>query len=226
MKARWMTCVLLWVFAAAPLSAQDSKHEVFGGFSATSEASLFRYFADTMAYNSYTNNLFRMVPGWQASYSFNVNENLSAVADFGGHYQTEYSGQFESGGTITSEGIKATERSHEFLFGPRFNGRTGMGTGFVHYLAGVRNSTREVVDLDNPGSTLAFEESGTNFAHAVGGGLDVVATDNITIRVVQVDLLMERIPEIRRDSGGGNFSIEPATWYNNVRFAFGAVFGF
>ena len=126
--------------------------------------------------------------GWGFSFAGNFGSRWGGVAEFSGHYgDAEFS---DPTGTITFDASVYT-----FLFGPRISARSGAGTAFGHILVGGAN-------LRIGGG------SRTDFAMAVGGGIDVNAGDHIAIRVAQVDYLPNRL--------GGQ-------WNSDVRFQAGLV---
>jgi len=100
------------------------------------------------------------------------------------------------GGTY-KEGVKI----HNYMGGLRYNHRMDKMTPFVHAMLG--------------GTRVGDETSGMNgFSLGIGGGFDYVATERISIRVLQLDWLPTR------------FSQDGVSdWKNNiVRFGFGIVF--
>lgn len=87
---------------------------------------------------------------------------------------------------------------HNFLFGPQITLHHGKLSPFVHGLFGLSH-----------GSAGGVSDSA--FAFALGGGLDVKATDRIAIRIGQVDYLGTRFADSTQ---------------NNLRFSAGLVFRF
>jgi len=116
--------------------------------------------------------------GWQANAAFDVYKSISAVADFAGEYKKDEDGQVH------------------YLFGPRFNLRTGRLTYFGEALYG--------------GNRIA----GINFfAMGYGGGVDIQA-GKIMIRMIQLDWVPTKV--------GGDIGWVT----NNMRFGFGVVIPF
>lgn len=109
--------------------------------------------------------------GWNASVTANWKRWLGGVADFSGHYGSEnvMAGPFSA---------KADRRLHSVLFGPRFSYRTRRLTPFAHTLFGF---VRETVD------SATMKQSETNFALALGGGLDLRLTNRLALRLIQAD---------------------------------------
>ena len=87
---------------------------------------------------------------------------------------------------------------HNFLFGPQINLGHGKLAPFVHGLVGVSHGSAGGVTDDA-------------FAFALGGGLDVKATDRIAIRIAQADYFGTRFAGYTQ---------------NNFRFSAGLVFKF
>jgi opacity protein-like surface antigen len=112
--------------------------------------------------------------GFAASITGNVNNYLGLVAEIGGQYPH-----------LEDNGIRESISAPSLLFGPRFSLRRHKRlTPFAHALFGVSHIRSEATEL---GQTFIFSD--TSFAVAIGGGLDVRVSDNIAIRVVQVDYL-------------------------------------
>ncbi len=109
--------------------------------------------------------------GWNASVTANWKRWLGAVADFSGHY----GGENVMAGPISTN---ADRRLHSILFGPRFSYRTRRVTPFVHSLFGF---ARETVN------SATLKQSETNFALALGGGLDISLSDRLALRLIQAD---------------------------------------
>ena len=87
---------------------------------------------------------------------------------------------------------------YEYLGGPRFHARREKTTLFVHALFGGLTA-----------GSVASSVSG--FTMGYGGGVDMVANDKISVRLVQFDWLPTHI--------GGVWD------KNTLRFGFGLVFG-
>jgi opacity protein-like surface antigen len=131
--------------------------------------------------------------GWNAAVDFNLNKNFGAVVDISGHY-----------GYQNNKNNYAwfDQKSHNFMFGPRYTFRTEKVTPFVQVLMGINHI--------NPEKAYAVQN---NFAIAVGGGVDVKITNRLSIRPIQLDYLKTRVV------AEGGFT-------NNIRFSSGFVFKF
>ncbi len=107
--------------------------------------------------------------GWNGSGAFNLNRWLGVAGDFGGHYTTIIPGVL-------------SERIYTFTFGPRVSYRTDSRfTPFFHVLAGG-------IRVSGSAGTISIP-SQSGFALIAGGGLDLEATNSISIRLLQVDAL-------------------------------------
>jgi hypothetical protein len=75
---------------------------------------------------------------------------------------------------IPSVGIDATTRVQSYLFGPRVSFPVGKFRPFAHVLIGVSHLHE---------SGLGFSNSGTDFADAIGGGIDYNLIPRVSWRV-------------------------------------------
>lgn len=134
------------------------------------------------------------------------------------------------GGNIGTGSLKT--RVLEFMGGPtvRFPNTT-RATPFLHALFGVANTrfeaeTRTV--LTSGTVTNNFNTSSTDFAMALGGGLDVRVNERVGIRAVQLDynpvFLRDRSVNVLSQAG----VIQPARIegqrQDNIRLSFGVTF--
>jgi hypothetical protein len=125
---------------------------------------------------------------------------LSVAGNLGPRFGlvAEFSGVF---GNVDLPGADLDISNYTYLFGPRVNVRGDAATGFAHILLG--------------GATTKVEGfSDSNFALAVGGGVDINAGKSIAFRL-QADYL----PIFVGDDLGGDT-------IHNFRFMTGIVFKF
>jgi hypothetical protein len=111
--------------------------------------------------------------GWNASATWKFQNHVGIAADFGGYYGSHI------------ERFSASYSLHSFLFGPQFSTgvpKVGRLNLFVHLLAGA---ARESTSVGFP----LVDVSSTGFAVALGGGLDLNASDHVAFRVLQADWL-------------------------------------
>lgn len=135
--------------------------------------------------------------GWNAALQGNLNNWFGIVADFSGAYGTP---------TITGLGDVDTN-IHTFLFGPQFNHRRDRLNLFTRALFGAVRAK-----ATQSGASV----SDNAFGMAIGGGVDVNATDRVAIRVVQVDYVLTRF-----DGLSGSTESQ-----HNARISGGIVFRF
>ncbi|MHB8217745.1 MAG: outer membrane beta-barrel protein [Candidatus Sulfotelmatobacter sp.] len=161
----------LWLglLGAAPLAkAQEepSKVDIYGGY----------YYA---RFNVNAN-----VPGIAPSATYfgkggggqleyNLKNWLGVVGDLAGFYATSSDGSF-AGGVFT------------YLLGPRVNFRRGKFTPFVQALFGGVRTT------DGIAQSTGAEN---NFAMTAGGGIDVKVSRNVSVRPIQAEYFMTKIPD-------------------------------
>lgn len=123
--------------------------------------------------------------GFGLSFTGNLGPRVGLVAEFSGHY-----------GNLDIPGDELDFSTYTFLFGPRFSARSDSVTAFGHVLVGGVRSKVEDFSGD------------TDFALALGGGVDITASESIAIRVFQADYIPVR--------AGGD-------WSHNFRLMAGVV---
>lgn len=122
--------------------------------------------------------------------------------------------------------------TYYFMAGPSVKFRnSGRVEPFIRAMAGGSHTRFDVSIRRTSGANTvssSFETSSTDFAAAIGGGLDVRLGDKFSLRVFQVDYM----PIFLRDRSvrvlGGAGAIQPVTLegqrQDNVRFSVGLVF--
>jgi hypothetical protein len=133
--------------------------------------------------------------GGSGTFAASLSHGISAVADFGGYFQSNVVSSSQSLNLET------------FLFGPRYSFRHAKRwTPFGQFLAGgaLGGGT-----LYGTGTTSG---SASGFAMSAGGGLDLNASPRVSVRLFQAEYLMTRLPN------GVN------GYQNNLRLTFGVVF--
>ena len=134
--------------------------------------------------------------GWNLTFGPNLNKNLGIMAEFSGHYGSRTDTIF------TGTDSKTDSMVHSFLLGPRvFQTVGGVWTPYVQSLFGI---TR--VDVDGTviqgGKTVSTSSDGDlGFGMALGGGLDVKATDAIAFRIFQADYIVVRVGGAKSEGG-------------------------
>jgi opacity protein-like surface antigen len=170
-------------------SAQDSapKIQVFGGYSLlqVDNGKLTGTVLDTALHEH--NSPFSLasnLKGWNAEAQYNANSWFGIAADFGGRYGTPITA---SHGTTLSGLPKAS--GYNFMAGPVLTYRNKSRlTPFVHALFGVDRYTLDastISGLATPAPSTATTY--TDFAAALGGGLDLRVIQHVALRLVQLD---------------------------------------
>jgi opacity protein-like surface antigen len=185
MKRLVLLCALVLCFTCVA-SAQDTpKGDLFAGYS-------FAHLSE----NGFGINF----NGGSASGSFNVNNWLGLVADFGGYH-------------TNTDGISAN--SYTYLFGPRIYFGHGKISPFVQNLYGGAHATGENSCPDvrvHSQATFGCGSGSENaFALTLGGGVDWNATEHLGVRLIQAEYFLSRF-------GGSN--------QNGVRISTGVTFRF
>ena len=133
---------------------------------------------------------------------------------------------------VSNGSDKVQNQVYYFMGGPVLKFRNSSRIEpFVHALAGGAHTRFEVESRRTPpsGTTRAsFEVSSTDFAAAIGGGLDVRLGDRFSLRVVQVDyapvFLRDRSINVLSAAG----ALQPFTLegqrQDNLRLSVGLVF--
>jgi hypothetical protein len=122
--------------------------------------------------------------GFTGALEANVNKAVGIVGDFG---------------YTMKSGTPNNLNEYTFMGGPRFSYRADKFRVFAHALVG---------DV-----TVSMGSTKNNFGMAFGGGLDFSATDKISIRPVQFDLMT-----VRASAAGAS------SWGNQIRYSAGVVF--
>ena len=150
---------------------------------------------------------------------FNVNADVPGIAPSatyngtGGGGQLEYDANRWLGVVGDLSGFRATSSgsgsfagaAFTYLFGPRVNFRRGKVTPFAQILFGGIRTT------DGIARSTGTEN---NFAMTAGGGIDFKVSKHISVRPVQAEYFLTKIPD-----GLNNRQ-------NNFRFSAGVVFRF
>lgn len=117
--------------------------------------------------------------GGFADLEYNFTRNLGIVADLGANY------------TGTANGISVSNTTFEYLFGPRYNIRHGRWNPYIQALFGEERFSNGFA----PGTPFGYTgASQTNFAMALGGGLDIAVTRELSVRPFEVDYMPLQVP--------------------------------
>lgn len=129
--------------------------------------------------------------GFEVSATGNLSRYFGIKGDFSGHFKKD---SFPIPG-VPGANVDIDSRLFNFLGGVQIKDNSTEGTfkPFAHALAGAANA-RNSVDFNDvaciaivPSPCSPFTESETGFAAAIGGGLDIKASDRVSIRAIQVD---------------------------------------
>jgi hypothetical protein len=178
-------------------SAQDnSKVDLFGGYSYL----MFRPNATGVASKINFN-------GGIGSLSYNLNDWLAGVAEFGGYH----AGTINSNTGVPFAGASVNALS--YLFGPKIYMSKGKITPFAQVLFGGVHAMPSGF-----GSTAVNQNA---FGLALGGGLDWNASPHFAVRLGQIEYLMTRFSNVNNGIGTGGTGTQ-----NNFRYSAGVVFKF
>ncbi len=191
-----LTIVLLLIPALSAMGADRPRFELFGGYNYLHTG------IDNSAMGvlgTTTSNL----NGWDTALTVNLKKWVGLVADFSGNY----GGQFQLSADDTStQGSGQRPFAYSFLFGPRFYlGKSNRVRPFAEGLFGGIHAQEGIIGLDSTTNV----QTGTAFATALGGGLDLRLQKHIEIRAIEADYLVSRL-----------FS----TTQNNARISAGIIF--
>lgn len=157
--------------------------------------------------------------GFNVSGVYNLTRYIGVKGDVSGTYNSSrFTGNFDVGGSPASVSFDTDNSLYNFLAGVQVkdNSRSGRFKPFAHALVGAGHARTKFSDFTcTPGNLCAAvvvpdeSDSGTGFAGAFGGGLDIRLNNRIQIRAFQVDYNPVRI--------GGEIQ-------HNARFGAGIVF--
>ena len=226
---RILLCLIFIAVCAPSAFAQDTPRvELFAGYSHLRNERITREEFETI--NGLTPAQFRAVTGldvtpnsgsaglhgFDASVTAYVPKRFGLTGDFSGNSKTETQTFF--GGPTA-----ARMRVYNALGGPQvkfFNG--GRAAPFVRALFGVAHF-RNDFSASLGAATNRVTDNYTNFAMAVGGGLDVRLSNRVALRLIQVDYNPAFLRDRRVVDSLGNVYQVRGNRQDNVRFAFGFV---
>jgi opacity protein-like surface antigen len=197
--------------ATTPAIAQECcpKWEVFLGyiyFNASAKGDLISSDQFENRYGSH---------GISGSLTYNISEMIGLTADLGGNRRSSVIDRLTLNDT-TSRNADTEIKKVTFLFGPRFSARSEGINYFLQTLVGGVSSSADATGVTdaNPGTNVSSEVSSTDFALAIGGGVDIDATKNFAVRLFSFDYIPVRAG---RDGEGGR------TWSHNYRLRAGII---
>lgn len=192
MKKLMAIAVCALSLIGASMAQDKPQSEFFGGYS----------FLRTSESGVSTNG-----NGVSGSFSFNPSAPLGIVADFGYYHASPNVSSLIGPVPLSTD---TSVNTFSYLFGPKYAIRTHEKvTPFVQALfGGVHEKTSVSI------SGIGGSASDSAFAMALGGGLDVKATSNVAIRLVQAEYVLTKF-----NDGDNNRQ-------NSVRLSAGVVFRF
>ncbi len=161
--------------------------------------------------------------GWTAEGQYNFNRWVGAVADVNGRYGKPFYA------VPTVSGVPDSN-AYSFLVGPALSYRTKSPlTPYIHALFGLDRITLDASTIHGPTSTVVGTSSSfTDFAAALGGGIDYKLTRHLAIRPAQVDWFHTsiNIHQLYGGSYGLGLFQGYTTHQTNLRYAGGIVVQF
>jgi opacity protein-like surface antigen len=228
-KMHRLLCLIFFAACAPLVVAQDTPRvEVFAGYSNLRNERITR--DDFATINGLTPTQFKALTGldptpnsgsaslhgFDTSVTAYVTRRFGITGDFSGNFKTETE-------TFFGAPTKVRMRVFNALVGPQVKFcNKGRATPFVRALFGAahfrNDSSASLGPLNN-----RIIDNYTNFAMAVGGGLDVRVSDRISLRLIQVDYNPAFLKDRTVPDSLGNVYQVTGNRRNNVRFAFGIV---
>jgi len=182
---RWALLFGVMLLFAGIASAQDeeSKFEVFGGYSYVRADANLGFANTSLNFN-----------GGSGSIAYNVVPWLGVVGDFGGYH-------WSGSGSLSGEDATA----FSYMFGPKASMHAGPITPFVQALfGGTRLSGTacgEVLSARvRPERPSCGSGSENAFSMALGGGLDWNATPHIGVRLIQAEYYMTQFFSVTQNN--------------------------
>jgi opacity protein-like surface antigen len=169
MRNTLVVVVLFAAFLAAPGSraqSQAMRFELYGGYD------YIRLNISTNVSGQFPSQTFNG-NGGGGQFAFNVNNWLGVLGDVSGIWATSAFNGNKGGAAIP------------YLFGPRLNLRKGRATPFAQVLfGGVATS-----------SGIKYYGWQNQFAMTAGGGLDVRVSEHVSLRPIQAEYFLTKIPD-------------------------------
>lgn len=227
-----LLCALVAIFPVfAQAQDDDSRGEFFIGYSVLqADTTVSNEDVDLSSFN-FTNNDRIRYNGVNAAGTGYITRRFGITGDFSFHQKSQDFTLPSSTIIGTGGNFSVRDQVYTLLAGPQYKFKNSSRVEpFVRAMAGIAHSRTRLnsgnLTLGNSAENFAgqlFNDSTTDFALGIGGGLDVKVSDRIAIRAIQVDYT----PVFERDRtitvGNTNDTISGAR-ADNVRFSFGVVF--
>jgi opacity protein-like surface antigen len=163
--------------------------------------------------------------GWNAEGQYNAGRWLGIVVDLGGRY-----GSPIKASSISKVSGLPDASSYSFLAGPVISYRTkSKMTPYVHALFGWDRTSLRASTITSASATLsAAATTYTDFAFALGGGLDYRLLHHLALRLAQLDYFHTslNVNKFYQSAFGPSLFEGPATHQRNLRFSAGIVLQF
>ena len=170
----------------AQTTGEYNKVEVFGGYSnnqidtglSDDDQDLEDFFEDRRSFN-----------GFNASVVGNFSRYVGAKGDISGHYKNEDI-TVPAFGAIPAQRLELKSSVYNFLGGVQVKDNAVEGSRvrpFAHGLIGVARGKSEFGNSNSLIGNDFDNDADYGFAAAVGGGIDIKATNRLSIRAIQVD---------------------------------------
>lgn len=180
-----LLCTAVACSAQKPNPDEYPKVEVFTGYSVLGEAGSggISFGPNAVLSANYTSKA-----GFETSIIRNFSKHFGIKGDFSAHFNNES----ESGpitacaptcSTVT-QGFQLKAHVYNFLAGPELKARNSTRfTPFAHVLGGVAHTSASFTTA-GPTFNFALKKSDNSFAMALGGGLDIRASNRVSFRGV------------------------------------------
>ena len=170
------------LFVSFPAAAQDSRFELFGGYTYS------RLFRSTDNTTSNSN-------GGSFDAGFFPTDHWGLIGNFGGVYNAGFTAS-------NNHYYNASSETYHYLFGPRFRSGTGPVSVYVQVLGGGVTRTSVVDSYAGDGGYLpgegtipyTFAPSETTWGVSPAIGVDARVSDHFSIRVVQAGVMFTGFP--------------------------------
>lgn len=195
----WVSLVAVFLlYVAGPSAkAQDSKMDVYGGYSFATHSCF-----GTCALEEFADP---GLQGYTAAFAYNFNRHIGLEANFSGHNGTPTIEHDYPTTADTGEFYKQNQNLYIYTFGPRISVDVGNFSLFSHFLVGATHvdgneqnqcipatGTGEVETCSSTAVVKVGTLSGNGFATKVGGGVDW-NHHSWGIRILEVDYLHGQI---------------------------------
>ncbi|MDQ3820721.1 MAG: hypothetical protein M3362_23970, partial [Acidobacteriota bacterium] len=172
----------------------------------------------------------RGLHGMVSESTYYFTRHFGITADFSFNQRTRTFTTQPGGGTVLLNSLGI--RVYNFLGGPqvRFPNHT-RAVPFVHALFGVANTrflaTAQQTIAGGGFFTNIFDKSGTDFAMALGGGVDVGLNGRIGLRLFQIDynpvFMGDRSITVTGQGGAAQVQTLKSNRQDNIRLGFGVL---